>query len=64
MQYGFGDYTLDTECYELRQAGTLVKLQPKVFEVLAYLMAHRERLVAKQELLEQCGPSSSSARQR
>ena len=36
--------------------GSLVKLRPKVFEVLAYLIAHRERLVAKQELLEQLWP--------
>ena len=56
MDYRFGDYTLDTERYELRRAGALVKLRPKVFEVLAYLIAHRERLVAKQELLEQLWP--------
>ena len=56
MHYRFGDYTLDTERYELRRAGTVVKLRPKVFEVLAYLIAHRERLVAKQELLEQLWP--------
>jgi class 3 adenylate cyclase/tetratricopeptide (TPR) repeat protein len=56
MDYRFGDYTLDTERYELRRAGVLVKLRPKVFEVLAYLIAHRDRLVAKQELLEQLWP--------
>ena len=46
----------DTERYELRRAGMVVKLRPKVFEVLAYLIAHRERLIAKQELLEQLWP--------
>ncbi|MGH8067530.1 MAG: AAA family ATPase, partial [Candidatus Entotheonellia bacterium] len=51
MRYRFGDYTLDTERYELCRAGTLVKLRPKVFEVLAYLLKHRQRLVSKQELL-------------
>jgi predicted ATPase/class 3 adenylate cyclase/DNA-binding winged helix-turn-helix (wHTH) protein len=56
MQYVFGNYTLDTECYELRRAGTRVKLQPQVFEVLTYLIEHRERLVSKQELLEQLWP--------
>ena len=59
MRYAFGDYTLDTDRYELRRAGTLVKLRPKVFELLAYLIAHRERLVAKQELLEQLWPALS-----
>jgi DNA-binding winged helix-turn-helix (wHTH) protein len=53
MDYQFGDYTLDTERYELRRAGIVVKLRPKVLDVLAYLIAHRERLVSKQELLEQ-----------
>jgi DNA-binding winged helix-turn-helix (wHTH) protein len=56
MDYRFGDYTLDTERYELRRAGTLVELRPKVFEVLAYLITHRERLVTKQELQEQLWP--------
>jgi DNA-binding winged helix-turn-helix (wHTH) protein len=34
----------------------VVKLRPKVLEVLAYLIAHRERLVSKQKLLEQLWP--------
>jgi DNA-binding winged helix-turn-helix (wHTH) protein len=53
MDYRFGDYSLDTERYELRRAGTLSKLRPKVFKVLVYLTAHREHIVSKQELLEQ-----------
>ena len=56
MQYEFGDFTLDTERYELWRAETLLKLQPKVFDVLVYLIAHRERVVSKQELLEQSWP--------
>jgi predicted ATPase/class 3 adenylate cyclase/DNA-binding winged helix-turn-helix (wHTH) protein len=59
MRYAFGDYTLDTDCYELRRAGTLVKLRPKVLELLAYLIAHRECLVAKPELLEHLWPALS-----
>ena len=49
---------------QLWRAGTLVKLQPKVFDVLTYLIAHRERVVSKQELLEQFWPGSSSVRRR
>ena len=56
MDYRFGDYTIDTQRFELRRCGTLVKLRPKVFDVLVYLIAHRERIVAKQELLEQLWP--------
>jgi class 3 adenylate cyclase len=57
MRYVFGNYTLDTERYELRRAGVLVKVQPKVFDVLAYLIALRERVVSKRELLERLWPN-------
>ena len=56
MRYVFGDCILDTQRYELRRAGTRIALRPKVFQVLAYLLAHRERLVPKQELLAQVWP--------
>jgi hypothetical protein len=34
MRYAFDDYTLDPEHYELRQAGRLVRLEPRVFDLL------------------------------
>src|SRR5215207_9927146 len=43
---------LDTELYELRRAGTRVHLEPQVFDVLAYLVEHRDRVVPKVELLD------------
>ena len=57
MIYVFGDYTLDTERYELRHAGELCKLEPQVFNVLAYLLEHRTRVVTKEELLERLWPN-------
>src|ERR687887_2571 len=56
MRYVFGDYVLDTLRYELRQAGAAIPLRPKVFQVLAYLLAHHDRVVLKQELLEHLWP--------
>ena len=56
MLYVFGDYVLDTLCYELRRAGATVPLRPQVFQVLAYLLAHHDRVVLKQELLEHLWP--------
>ena len=56
MRYVFGDCILDTQRYELRRAGTRIALRPKVFQVLAYLLAHRDRLVPKQELREHVWP--------
>jgi DNA-binding winged helix-turn-helix (wHTH) protein len=56
MRYSFGDYVLDTQRQEFSHAGTPLQLRRKVFQLLAYLLAHRERVVAKQELLEQLWP--------
>jgi DNA-binding winged helix-turn-helix (wHTH) protein len=56
MIYVFGAYTLDTQRYELRHVGVLCKLEPQVFNVLAYLLEHHTRVVSKDELLEQCWP--------
>jgi DNA-binding winged helix-turn-helix (wHTH) protein/class 3 adenylate cyclase len=56
VRYRFGDYLFDTERYELRRAGAQVSLRPKECEVLAYLLAHHDRVVSKDELLEQVWP--------
>jgi DNA-binding winged helix-turn-helix (wHTH) protein len=56
MRYIFGNYVLDTQCQELHCAGEPRKLRRKVFQVLAYLLAHRDRVVPKQELLEHLWP--------
>jgi DNA-binding winged helix-turn-helix (wHTH) protein len=56
VRYRFGDYLFDTERYELHRAGVLVPLRPKECDVLAYLLAHRDRVVSKDELLEQVWP--------
>ena len=45
MIYAFGAYTLDTDRYELRQAGELCALEPHAVDILAYLLQHRERVV-------------------
>src|SRR5262245_29002636 len=57
MRYAFDDYTLDPEHYELLQAGRLVRLEPRVFDLLVYLVQHSGRTVTKEELLEQLWPN-------
>jgi DNA-binding winged helix-turn-helix (wHTH) protein len=59
MHYVFGDYILDTQRYELHQAGVPIPLPPKVFQVLAYLLAQGDRVVSKEELLEHLWPGQS-----
>src|SRR3989442_647241 len=56
MPYVFGAYHLDPQRYELHHAGVLVPLRPKVFQVLAYLVAQHDRVVGKEELLEALWP--------
>src|SRR5580765_1557717 len=52
MIYTFGSFELDTRVYELRHRGEACPVEPQVFNVLAYLAAHRDRVVSKEELLE------------
>lgn len=54
MIYRFGTYELDAHRGELRCASHPVALEPKVFDVLVYLLEHRDRIVTKDELLEHC----------
>src|SRR4030095_12295062 len=56
MRYIFDGYILDTLRYELSCRRQAIKLRPKVFEVLAYLIRHRDRVVSKDELLAQLWP--------
>ncbi len=58
MRYRFGNYELNTQTRELSQAGLPIPLTPKAYAVLAYLLAHHERLVSKEELLEQVWPDT------
>ena len=52
MRYGFGERVLDTDSYQLLCAGRPEHIEPGVFEVLAHLVAHRDRIVTKNELLD------------
>ncbi len=56
MIHAFADFELDADLYQLRRGGQPVKLEPKVFNVLAHLITHRDRLVTKQELFERLWP--------
>src|SRR5262245_60167321 len=56
MYYVFHEYSLDTQRYELCRGDERLPLRPKVFELLAYLLAQRERVVSKEELLVHLWP--------
>src|SRR5689334_21541799 len=50
--YRFGDFELDTRLHELRREGERRHVEPQVFDVLAYLFSRRDRLVTKEELID------------
>ena len=47
------NFEIDLELYELRWSGASVPLEPQAFDVLAYLVRHRDRVVSKEELMDQ-----------
>jgi TolB-like protein len=52
LNFRFGAYEVDLVQQELRRAGTVVPIEPQVFDVLAYLLQHRDRIVSKDELFD------------
>ena len=52
LAYSFGDFTLDIDRGALLGAGEDIRLRPKSFEVLSYLLERHGRLVTKEELLD------------
>jgi TolB-like protein len=49
----FEDFSLDLERRELRRGSQLLELEPKVFDLLAFLIRHRDRVVTRDELITQ-----------
>ncbi|MDD9932043.1 MAG: transcriptional regulator, partial [Myxococcales bacterium] len=52
----FGSFELDQDAFELRRGDEVVPLQPKVFDVLSYLVRNHGRVVNKRELLDELWP--------
>lgn len=53
MLYDFREFTLDVRNFELRRGRDKVPLERRVFDLLAYLIHHRTRVVAKSELFRE-----------
>lgn len=50
--YRFGEYQIDTDLFELKHGSEAVKVEPQVFDLLVYLISHRNRVVSQSELLD------------
>ncbi len=51
--YQFGNHRINLNTYELFSGGELVGIEPQVFGLLCYLIQHRDRVVPKEELLDE-----------
>ena len=51
MQFFFSNYVLDPDRRELTRGGEAVPVEPQVFDLLAYLIESRERVVSKDDLI-------------
>jgi len=55
-EYRFGNVLVDADRREVRVDGRLVELQPKAFDLLHYLIRHRDRVVDREELMDALWP--------
>ena len=56
MTFEFGPFSLDQPGRSLRLLGREVPLQPRVFDLLVFLIHNRQRVVSKDELLDSLWP--------
>jgi len=52
VKFAFLDHVLDTDLRELRRGGEPVAAEPQVFDLLVYLIANRDRVVSKDDLID------------
>jgi predicted ATPase/DNA-binding winged helix-turn-helix (wHTH) protein len=58
LKYRFANFTLDRERASLTRSGIEIKLRPKVYDALDYLIQNRGRLVPKEELIHVLWPDA------
>ena len=52
LSFQFEDFVLDAERRELRRAGDLIAVEPQVFDMIEFLVRHRDRVVTRDDLLD------------
>jgi predicted ATPase/DNA-binding winged helix-turn-helix (wHTH) protein len=57
-KFYFADFTLDRRSASLSRSGREIKLRPKVYDALRYLLQHPGRLVPKEELIQALWPDA------
>jgi DNA-binding winged helix-turn-helix (wHTH) protein len=52
LLYSFDNCSLDTDRRELRRGADLVAVEPQVFDLLQFLIRHRDRVVTRDDILD------------
>jgi len=52
MIFHFKDITVDTNNYQITKNHTKVPVEPQVFDLIVYLLEHRDRMVSRQEIFD------------
>jgi len=53
MKYQVAEYSIDTARYRISCGNAVVPAEPKVFDLLVYLIRHRERVLSREELFQE-----------
>jgi DNA-binding winged helix-turn-helix (wHTH) protein/tetratricopeptide (TPR) repeat protein len=53
MQYQIADFLIDTARFRISSGGAPIPAEPKVFDLLVYLIEHRDRVVTREELFRE-----------
>jgi DNA-binding winged helix-turn-helix (wHTH) protein/TolB-like protein/Tfp pilus assembly protein PilF len=53
MKYQIAEYLIDTARYRISHADTVIPAEPKVFDLLVYLIRHRDRVLSREELFRE-----------
>jgi DNA-binding winged helix-turn-helix (wHTH) protein/TolB-like protein/Tfp pilus assembly protein PilF len=53
MKYQIAEYIVDTARYRITCGDTVIPAEPKVFDLLVYLIRHRDRVLTREELFRE-----------
>ena len=53
MKYQVGEYSIDTTRYRISSGDAAIPAEPKVFDLLVYLIRHRDRVLSREELFRE-----------
>ena len=51
-KYRVGDFTIDAALFRVTSGSEVVPVEPKVFDLLVYLIRHRDRVLSRDELFQ------------